>query len=277
MSTDEQLQSENVASHDEQQAASSPAPEAEAKQESQVDANAAETPEAEKKPNKVQERINQLTREKYEERQKRAELEERLKKLESQQPQKAPEVAQAPKEDDFDSYSDYQSAQEKYLADRAANAAYERLKAEQEAAKEQTSEQQRQEEIKAKRAKFDENLTAKRTNFENFEEVAYGHEFMDMGLAEMIFDMDKGPEVAYHLGSHLDEAERIFSLSPIERARELTKLEFQVEQLKPKKVSDAPDPINPLSGSSERVADKDPDDMTTDEWLAWRNKNLANR
>ena len=95
---------------------------------------------------------------------------------------------------------------------------------------------------------------------------------MSMDMAERLMDMDKGPEVAYHLGSHLDEAERIFALDPINQAIELTKLEYKVEALAPKKVSDAPDPITPI-GNAETV-NKSEDDMTDDEWLTWRNNQV---
>jgi len=138
--------------------------------------------------------------------------------------------------------------------------------------KETATQNQRQEDVKTKKVAFEANLEGKRANFEDFEDVAYGHNFMDLDLAEQIFDMEKGPEVAYHLGAHLDEAERIFALSPVQRARELTKLEFQVEALKPKMVSGAPDPISPL-GNSETVQ-TDPDKMTADEWRIWRNKQV---
>lgn len=272
MTIDEQLQSENVASHDEQIAESSPAPEAETN--SLESDSAAETHE-EKKPNRVQERINQLTREKYEERQRVEELERRLKELETKAPEPTKaEPKAAPKEDDYSSYDEYQKAREDYLVERAQQAAYEKIQAEQTATQKVTAEQLRQEEIQAKRAEFQKNLEGKREMFVDFEEVAYGHQFMDKGLAEMIFDMEKGPEVAYHLGSHLDEAERIFAMSEIQRVRELTKLELQMQELQPKRVSTAPDPIKPITGSSETVSDKDPDNMSVEEWTAWRRKNL---
>jgi|TARA_R100000501_G_C2617596_1_gene111082 hypothetical protein len=261
MSEVEQAQTENASGHDEN-VESSTTPEA-----------VTETTEEPKK-NKVQERINQLTRKNHEERQRTAELESRIKELESKAVQPKPEIV-VPKEDDFEDYSQFQTAQAKYVADVAANTAYERLSTEtaNQTAAQQQAEDQRV--LEGKKKAFDENVESKRANFEDFENVAYGHQFMDLDLANQIFDMDKGPEVAYHLGAHLDEAQRIFSLDPVSRARELTKLEFQVEALKPKKVSDAPDPINPLGGQ-EKVS-KNPDEMTTDEWLAWRHENLANR
>jgi hypothetical protein len=245
----------------------SPTPEADPKPEGQEEASATETPEEPKKPNKVQERINQLTREKYEERQKTAELEKRVKELESQtKPTEESELV-VPKEDDFENHSDFVQAQSDYIAEKAARAASERVAATHKANTESDLANQRQKELESKKAVFDASVAEKKGNFQDFESIAYGHEFMDLDLAEQIFDMDKGPEVAYHLGSHLDEAERIFALNPVQRARELTKLEFQVEAVKPKKVSDAPDPIEPL-GSNE-VVEQDPDKMSADEWQQW--------
>jgi type IV secretory pathway VirB10-like protein len=257
--SDEQAESEVI--QDAPIAESSPAPEATPEQEN-VDA-----PEP-KKVNKVQERINQLTREKYEARQEAAALEARIKELESNKPvTKEPEVV-APKEDDFEDYSQYQQANAKFVAETASNAAYERIAAENQERERTRQEAARQEELQSKKAAFDANLAEKKGNFEDFEDVAYGHQFMSIEMAERLFEMSKGPEVAYHLGSNLDVAEKIFALPPIQQAIELTKLEFQVEALNPKMVSGAPDPITPL-GSSEKVS-KDEDDMTDDEWLAAR-------
>ena len=255
-------------SHDDTTADPSPAPKVEAKPEGEIEASATETPEEVKKPNKVQERINQLTREKYEQRQENEQLKARLDKLE-----KAPPVVKTdlvvPDPDDFDTDKDYQAANAEYYAAVSLKATDDRLAV----SNKETEQATRQTEIKVKKDAFDENLSAKRGNFEDFEDVAYGHTFMDLDLAEQIFEMDKGPEVAYHLGSNLDEAARIFALSPVKRARELTKLEFQVEALKPKVVSDAPDPITPLGAGSEAVQ-ADPDKMSADEWQAWRNKQV---
>jgi len=236
-----------------------------------VEASATETPE--KKPNRVQERINQLTREKHEQRQENTDLKARLEALEQAKPEVKTEARVAPNEDDFDSLQDYHTANAQYYADVSGDAAQAKVTAADSANKATATQNARQAELEAKKAGFEEKLAGIRDNFENFEEVAYGNtQFMDLDLAEQLFDLDKGPEVAYHLGSHLDEAERIFALSPVQRARELTKLEFQVEALKPKVVSDAPDPISPL-GNSETVQ-TDPDKMTADEWRVWRNKQI---
>ncbi len=273
MSNDLTGEIENTPSHD-VNAAPSPAPEAEAKPvEGGAEASATETPEEPKKVNKVQERINQLTREKHQQRQENADLKARLEALEQAKPEVKPQERVAPNEDDFDSLQDYHKANAQYYADVSGDAAQARVTASDSANKETEAQDARRTQLEAKKAGFEEKLAGIRDNFENFEEVAYGNtQFMDLDLAEQLFDLDKGPEVAYHLGSHLDEAERIFSLNPVQRARELTKLEFQVEALKPKMVSGAPDPISPL-GKSETVQ-TDPDKMTADEWRIWRNKQV---
>jgi hypothetical protein len=228
-----------------------------------------------KKVNKVQERINQLTREKYEARQETAALEQRIRDLEANKPEsKEPELI-APQEDDFEDYTQYQSANAEFVAKTAANAAYERISAENKRNEEAAQATNQQQALETKKKAFDENVSSKKGNFEDFDNVAYGHQFMDLEMAERLFDMDKGPEVAYHLGSHLDVAEKIFSLDPVQRAIELTKLEFQVEALKPKVVSDAPDPITPL-GNSE-VVSKSEEDMSDSEWLSWRNNQINAR
>lgn len=270
MSDDTPAEVENTASHDEI-VESSTTPEV---QSTPAESSAAETPEEPKKVNKVQERINQLTREKYEARQENAALAERIKALEADpKPLKAPEVKAAPNEDDFNTHDEFETAKTQHIAETASNAAYDRITAENQVTAQAASQATQLEDRKVRKDSFDKNVEAKRANFQDFEEVAYNHPFMDTDLADQIFEMDKGPEVAYHLGSNLEEAERIFALDPVRRARELTKLEFQVDALKPKVVSDAPDPITPLSGS-ESAGEKDPDSMTADEWSAWRYRNI---
>jgi chromosome segregation ATPase len=263
-------EAQGVSPNHDDNAAPSVAPEAETEQ---VEASAAENTEAPKKRNGVQERINKLTTKNYEERQRNAQLEERIKTLESSQPATPakPDLA-APNEDDFNTHSEYQSAHAKFVAEAASNAAYDRIRAEQASANEVSAQDARQAELNGKKQAFEENLSTKREHFQDFEDVAYGHQFMDMDLAEQIFEMDKGPEVAYFLGANLDEAARIHALNPVQRARELTKLEFQTEALNPKIVSDAPNPINTL-GNSEVVL-TDPEKMSADEWRTWRNKQV---
>lgn len=263
-------------SHDDK-AAPSTAPGAEAQQ--QAEASVTETQDQSKKTaNPVQPRINQLTRKVHDTNQENEALRARIAEFEQAKPVEVKtEVKAAPNEDDFDTSQEYHTANAQYYAEVSGSAADARVSASDNANRAAAAKTQRHEQLETKKAAFEKNLDSKRANFQDFDEVAYGHQFMDMDLAEQLFDMakdpeSKGPEVAYFLGSNLDEAQRIFALSPVQRARELTKLEFQVEALKPKLVSDAPDPIKPLGGSE--TVTPDMDKMPVDEWLALRNKQV---
>ena len=262
---------ENVVEHDDN-AVPSPAPEVidtSAQPEIEV-ASAAETPEGVKKPNPVQERINKLVRERYEAKQETAALEARLKVLESNQPKpsKPGEAAKAPQEHEYEDYNDFQNAQANHIAAVAADAAYERLAVETRESEELKRASNQQATQLSKKQAFDQNLDTKRANFEDFEDVAYGHQFINETMASRIFDMEKGHEVAYHLGSNLEEAEKIFAMSEIDQAVALDRLERQVTALAPRLVSGAPDTITPISGAES--AQKSPEDMGDEEWRTWR-------
>ena len=240
-----------------------------------AEVSAAESTETKPKRDRYQPRINQLTKEKREAQQENADLKARLEKLEAAQVK--PEVSSlvAPKEDEFESHEEFQSKRDQSIADRAGQAAYERLQTENANRDRDTQKTERQKELEAKKGVFESRITEERGKYLDFEENVYGADFgmfLDEDLAEQIFDNPKSIEVAYHLSTNLDEAARVFALTPIQRARELTKLELQLEAPAAKVVSGAPDPIVPL-GNAEVTA-VDPDGMDNDAWLAWRRKQL---
>ncbi len=214
----------------------------------------------EPKRNRVQERINQLTREKREQAQRAQAAEEKLKSLESNANTVTPsnETLQAPKESDFEDYRQYEIARDDYLLDRASEKAYERIKSENE-----KRDAQLKADAEINRAKTAQENLNRRVNelsgsIENVAEVVYGDElgsFLDADLAFQIAELEKNVEVAYHLANHLDQADKLRGMSPVQRARELAKLEMSVELPTGKSVSNAPDPIKPVDGAT-----------VTDEW-----------
>ena len=101
----------------------------------------------------------------------------------------------------------------------------------------------------------------------NLQLVGVGREFLELATTS-----DAGAKLLHHLGSHLEEAERIASLPPVQMARELTKLEFKLNQKPaPKPVSNAPAPIAPISGSKGGTGGYDPA-MSDAEYAAFREK-----
>lgn len=93
-------------------------------------------------------------------------------------------------------------------------------------------------------------------------------------VLEAVTELPDAHKVLHALGSNMDEAARIFSLAPVPMAVALAKLSQSAPKAKP--VSNAPAPIKPLNNAAPK-GEKDPEDMNYAEWEAWRNADLAKR
>lgn len=96
----------------------------------------------------------------------------------------------------------------------------------------------RTEDFKAEASDFDEVVYAKLNNRISGE------------TAMLIAELDEGPAVAYHLGKNLSEATRINGLSEREKAFELGKIASRISQPPPRKITQAPGPIESVGGKS---------------------------
>lgn len=86
---------------------------------------------------------------------------------------------------------------------------------------------------------------------------------------EAVTAMDAGHRVIHHLGANPEAAERLLALPPLRMAMELTRLEAQLSKAAP--VSKAPPPISPVGG---RAAPAEPTEFgSTEEYIAWRKAN----
>ena len=89
--------------------------------------------------------------------------------------------------------------------------------------------------------------------------------FMNKDLLDAAMSIDDGEIVIHYLGTNLDEAERINTLSPNRKAVELVKLSNSLNAPRQVPVSGAPVPIRPVTGSPSPVVDlqrvADNDDM----------------
>lgn len=183
----------------------------------------------------VQRRIDQLTREKFEERRQREALEAQLRQYQApadQQPGQKPMTA-----DEIRAEAMRLIQQERF--DEACNKTFE----------------------------------AGKKDYPDFEKSL--RTFGMLGGApqeflEAITSMEGGHKVIHHLGSNPEEAERVLSLSPLRMAMELTRIEAQVSKAAPP-VSKAPPPISPVGG---RAAPPEPSEFgSTEEYVAWRKAN----
>ena len=97
----------------------------------------------------------------------------------------------------------------------------------------------------------------------NLHLVGINREFLELTATS-----DAGEKLIQHLGTDLDEAARIASLPPLQMARELTRLEIKLSQVKPKPVSNAPAPLSLVTGTA--GGSKSPAEMTDAEYAKWR-------
>lgn len=192
--------------------------------------------ESPKKTPWFEKRIGEITREKYEERRQKEELRAEVERLRQA-------VAQGSDQYQADPQADVQT-----LARKEA----EKLVAEQ---------------------RFNDSCNkvyaVGKSEFQDFDQAVANLQMVGVNrqFLEMATESDAGAKLLHHLGTDLDEAARIMALPPIQMARELTKLEFKLNQPKAAKpVSNAPPPIKPI-GTGKATSDGLSDDLPIDEWM----------
>jgi len=104
----------------------------------------------------------------------------------------------------------------------------------------------------------------------DFAEVAENPDLqIPVSMVPTLLEIDNGPEVLYHLGSNPDEAARLSKLSERQQVIELGRISERLSQPRRPQVTKAPKPITPL-GNNNTAGPKDPNDMTTEEYAAYR-------
>lgn len=91
-------------------------------------------------------------------------------------------------------------------------------------------------------------------------------------------DLDNGGDVLSHLVNNTDEAETLYRLSPVKMGVQLAKLSNKLADAakpKPKAVSRVPKPNEPLGGGSRSAVPALRDNMSMDEFVAVRNRQIA--
>lgn len=175
----------------------------------------------------------------------------------------------APKQNDFDSYEEYQAALSSYrtlgtLDDREAR----QREAEAKTHFKQVEELKKQQQAEDAQSWADQVAEGK-TKYPDFEQVAQNPNLpITEKLANMMLQSDVAADMAYHLGKNPTLAQQISSLDEVQMARAVGRLEAQVSAPKPKPTSSAPDPITPVKGKA--TALKNPDEMTYQEYEAAR-------
>ena len=231
-------------------------------------AQAKEDEDEHRVPKGVQKRIDRLTQEKYR-------LRAELDFLRSQQPQQAQpaqqaqQPSQAPKLEQYNSIEEYLDA----LADHKASQKFDHLAKEREAKESQTRQQQ---EVAKLHESYTKQTEQARQAYGDFDDVVQDPDLpISQAMAESIMRSTNGADVAYYLGKNPDQAARIASLDPFSAAVEIGRIAATVVRPQPRKTSNAPPPIQPVGARATPVTD--PDKMSADEWIKWRNGQLKKR
>ena len=227
-----------------------------------VDDNTDEQPARRAEQRRLEKRLNRLHKERAEA-QARAEFFERQYN-ESRQQQPVADSG-APKLADFE-YDEvkYREAVERHASEKAAKEAEAR----------RTAEQQRQY-VHGVTQEWQKRVATVSKKYPDFADVT-GDVHLAIPALYAMMEADNGPDIAYYLGTHDEEAEQIASLSLPAQIRAIGRLEAKIaaEPAKPKTPSQAPAPIAPVGGgggaASEMPSDKD--DIAT--WMRKENERM---
>lgn len=269
---------------DEQQGEPS-APEGEAKPQTQDDQGddedqEGEDAEQEDKPKGrktgIQRRIDELVREREEERAERRRLAAILEqtvsggKTDQRQEQETPAAPKPPREEDFPDHAAYQEALLDYKVDLRLAERESRDRQAREAEQRQTEQAQASQEGQRRAAKMVETARAK---FVDFDDVVLGNN--DLQITPVMVDAmgleeKHGHDVAYYLGKVPEEAARIAALPPAHQVLEIGKLAAKIETAGRKKITKAPPPAKPLGGRANAAVDLSKGSI--DDFMKARNK-----
>ena len=211
-----------------------------------------------------QRRIGELTRNWREAERRNEELMALLQRVAPPQKPSEPTTPPTLEQSGFDEQK-YQQAVIEYAKAEARREAQEALRQEREQAQRAT----RVESFKTREESFADTV-------EDYHDVVYSEATpISPAMAEVIQESEVGPQLAYHLAKNPTLARALYSLPPVQAARELGKLEVKLSAPKPV-VTKAPPPP-PKIEATEPAVEKSPAEMTDAEFAKWRKRQIAQR
>lgn len=240
---------------------------AETKEESAPSETTVDTTAApDKKPSGVQKRIDELTRQREDERRARERAEERTeralalleKAMKGQSADVAPsdEADPEPKEPDVAGYTDqskYNEDYKGYLRNLARWEGRQEVRKSEAKRTEETQKREREEGSKRTLEGYKERAVKARDKYQDYDAVVNNRDLpITADMSRAIVQSEYGPDVAYFLGTNPEEAQRISRLSPEGQIMELGYLTAQFRQAAKSETtaqvrpSSAPKPITPI-------------------------------
>lgn len=249
-------------------------------QEGQQPPEGAQQPQP-KQPSRLQQRIDELTRQRYEEQRAREALEARLAQYERQQTTSktfAEIDAAMPDINQFGSLVEYQRAMSDWTTRRAAAIAMQQWqehqqKQEAELSKQTAEQRQRAEFIQRENAALEEALGEGVKKYPDFQQTLMNPELPSVRgtpLMGFIMTAENRVDIAYALAKNPGQLERLLAMPPILAAREIVKLDLKFSGGGAPNVSHDPPPNR--NGSP--VVQKSTANMSYAEWEKAREAEL---
>lgn len=219
--------------------------------------------ERERKRHGLSKRFSELTQARREAEERAARAEKELEEIRNRQ--KAPadgDKDSKPVLDKFATYDEYIEA----LSNWKAREVVKEATREQLETRQQAIEQSKQAALQAEyKAKAD----VARDKYADFDAVAFREDVaVSKPMMDAIMYSEHGADLQYWFGKNPDQAARIAMLSPPEALLAIGRLEAQIASQPAVKTTSAPAPISPVQARAQ--AQKTPDEMTDEEYIAWR-------
>lgn len=265
-------------------------------EEAKTDSESATEPETEPsasdappKAKGVQKRLDELTRQREDEKRRAEAAEARLDRVlatlerqagiqKAQPGEAAPEEDPEPQRPSRHAIADpqaYEDALLDYAEQRAQWIARKEVRTATAEAEQRLNQSAAEQEQQAAHAAYRARVDEAKAKIADFDEVAHSPDVqVSIPMAAAILQSENGPLLQYHLGKNPQEAQRIRALAPPLQLLELGKLEARLTAPPAPKpaVSAAPAPIKPLTGA--QAPQKSPEDMSMDEYAAYRRAQL---
>lgn len=221
----------------------------------------------ERRQQKVQARINELTAQRYKEEARANELQRQLDEARKASSQRT-DTNQAPRREDFESYEDYLEAKVLHKAEEIASAKLAGYGSEQKKLSQmEQAERSRRESEKA----FMDRRAALEREIPDFREVIEDWEpDLPANVVDMIVNLEQGPLITYHLAKN-PGLEAKFKSAP-EYMHGVLIGEMLAGLKSAPKATSAPPPGKPVSSSKSASTDGAPSDP--EKYYAWAKKNL---
>ncbi len=243
-----------------------------------------------KKAKGVQKRLDELTKQREQERARAEAAEQRLDRalqaLEKMTGQPAAEtkaeIAQTdpeptkPNRADFPDIEAYEVALGDYVDKKATWTARREIQAAQAEERQQRELQAIEEGQEKARQAYNERVQKVKEQFSDYDDVAESPDVqVPIPVAYAIINDPDGPAIQYYLGKHPDEAKKLFELSPPQQLVALGKMVAKMQTPAPAPapkppVSAAPAPIKPLKTGGDSGPSKSLEDMSMEEYAAHR-------